>query len=237
MNIGVFWKRESIPIEWRQCRLLTRQFFLSAHIYSLFISRRLSRVEWPTQNHKPQTDKNSCALGNVSRAAVVNKLTQRQFEIPRYVTGPWENRLFTHSRYSNWHGKVLRWMPSLPVEFFCRCFTSLSWGASSVPPKRLCLWFTLMSLLRAQPSDRVEWQTTRILGLKSEPMRRKGFTCRHRCFQHTIQEKKKKKPGIPKERSKLSFKFFSTNHIACMFTSLESSTHFNHQKITSPKEF
>ncbi len=32
-KIGVFWKRESRPIEWRQCRLSIRQlFFLSAHL-------------------------------------------------------------------------------------------------------------------------------------------------------------------------------------------------------------
>jgi hypothetical protein len=32
VNIGVFWKRESRPFEWRQCPLLTRQLFLSAHL-------------------------------------------------------------------------------------------------------------------------------------------------------------------------------------------------------------
>ncbi len=36
VNIGVFWMRESSPIEWRQCRLSTRQFFFSLHIYSLW---------------------------------------------------------------------------------------------------------------------------------------------------------------------------------------------------------
>jgi hypothetical protein len=36
VNIGVFWKRESRPIEWRQFRLLTRQLFLCLHIYSLW---------------------------------------------------------------------------------------------------------------------------------------------------------------------------------------------------------
>ncbi len=40
--IGVFWKRESRPIQWHQCRLLTRKLFLCLHIYSLY---GLARVE------------------------------------------------------------------------------------------------------------------------------------------------------------------------------------------------
>jgi hypothetical protein len=37
VNIGVFWKRESRPIEWRQYRLSTRKFFFFClHIYSLW---------------------------------------------------------------------------------------------------------------------------------------------------------------------------------------------------------
>jgi hypothetical protein len=39
VNIGVFWKRESRPIEWPQCRLSTRQlFFFCLHMYSLWIT-------------------------------------------------------------------------------------------------------------------------------------------------------------------------------------------------------
>ncbi len=33
--ISLFWKRESITIEWRQCRLTTRQLLFCLHIYSL----------------------------------------------------------------------------------------------------------------------------------------------------------------------------------------------------------
>jgi hypothetical protein len=36
VNIGVFWKRKSRPIKWRQCRLSTRQLFYCLHIYSLW---------------------------------------------------------------------------------------------------------------------------------------------------------------------------------------------------------
>jgi hypothetical protein len=35
--IGVFWKRESSPILWLQCRLLTRQRFFCLHIHSLWL--------------------------------------------------------------------------------------------------------------------------------------------------------------------------------------------------------
>ncbi len=35
--IGVFWKRESRPVWWHQCRLLTRQPFSSLHIYGLLL--------------------------------------------------------------------------------------------------------------------------------------------------------------------------------------------------------
>jgi hypothetical protein len=37
VNIGIFWKRESRPIEWRQCRLSNCQVFFCLHIYGLYM--------------------------------------------------------------------------------------------------------------------------------------------------------------------------------------------------------
>ncbi len=38
VNIGVFWKRKSRPIEWRQCRLSTRQlyFVCTSIVYAIY---------------------------------------------------------------------------------------------------------------------------------------------------------------------------------------------------------
>jgi hypothetical protein len=43
VNIGVFWKRESRPIEWRQCRLSTRQLlFVCTSIVHAVVRARVT---------------------------------------------------------------------------------------------------------------------------------------------------------------------------------------------------